>query len=136
MSAYLELVPPPDPEDGDGHFDHPTFGRIEGFRSLDEFDAAVAAWNEAHPADGPVPPPDRIDELDPDVNPEWWKKCGGCPTLLPVDPLFGWKANAGHRVTEDGHELCSACTDEVMDAEQSASEFIESRNAVDMDNLR
>lgn len=117
-------------------FDHPTFGRIEGFSSLDEFDAAVAAWNEALPADAPVPPADRIDELDPDVNPEWWKKCGGCPTLLPVDPLFGWKAKASHRVTEDGHELCSACTDEVMDAEQSASEFIESRNAVDMDNLR
>jgi hypothetical protein len=117
-------------------FDHPTFGRIEGYDSQAEFDAAVAAWNEDVPPLAPPPPADRIDELDPDLNPEWWKKCGGCPTLLPVDPLFGWKANAGHRMTADGDELCSACTDEVMDAEQAASEFIEARNAVAMDNLR
>lgn len=121
-------------------FDHPTFGRVEGFDSLDEFDAAVAAWNATASTstsiDPPMPPADRIDELDPDVNPEWWKKCGGCPTLLPVDPLFGWKAKASHRVTEDGHELCSECTDAVWDAEQAASEFIESRNATEMGNLR
>jgi hypothetical protein len=113
-------------------FDHPEFGRIEGFGSLEEFDLAVAAWNEALPADAPPTPADRIDELDPDLHPEFWKKCGGCPTLLPVDPLFDWKANAWHRVTEGGHELCSACTDEVMDAEQAASEFIEARNATEM----
>jgi hypothetical protein len=33
------------PEGGLMSFDHPVLGRIEGYDSIEEFDAAIAAWN-------------------------------------------------------------------------------------------
>lgn len=43
-------------------FDHPVLGRIEGYDSIEEFDAAVAAWNlsQGLDADG-NPLPDKED---------------------------------------------------------------------------
>lgn len=68
--------------------------------------------------------PDRITEYDPDLHPEMWKKCGTCPTLLPVvDRSFPeWKGQRWHRRNEAGDEMCGECTDAVMDAEQEAAE--------------
>lgn len=68
-------------------------------------------------------PPEDIElptEPDLDMEPEAWKKCGVCPTLIPV----GFEENAPnprHRWL-NGKELCSTCTDEVTDAEQAADE--------------
>ncbi len=66
---------------------------------------------------------DRITEYDPDLHPEEWKKCGACPTLIPVvDRSFPeWKAQTWHR-TLNGVELCGECSEAVMDAEQEAAE--------------
>lgn len=66
---------------------------------------------------------DRITEYDPDLHPEEWKKCGACPTLIPVvDRSFPeWKAQTWHR-TLSGAELCGECSEAVMDAEQEAEE--------------
>ena len=65
---------------------------------------------------------ERIDEYPPCELPDRWKKCGACPTLLPVDPAFGWKSQTWHRVNEAGNELCGECSEAVMDAEQQAAE--------------
>ena len=66
----------------------------------------------------------RIDMADPDVYPDRWKKCGTCTTLLPViDRSFPeWKCQPWHRRTDDGHEMCSECTEAAMDADQAATE--------------
>lgn len=67
---------------------------------------------------------DRITAFDPDINPERWKKCAGCTTLIPVaDPSFPeWRAQDWHRRDADGNEFCGECTDAIQDAEQEAAE--------------
>lgn len=78
---------------------------------------------------------DRIAEHDPDLHPDWWKKCGACPTLLPIDPSFDWKSQNWHR-TINGAELCGECSEAVMDAEQEAAEAAEAANLSAMEALR
>jgi hypothetical protein len=53
-----------------------------------------------------------------DVDADEWKKCGACPTMLPVRP---GQPGQYHRYL-NGKELCSECTDKVTDAEQEAAE--------------
>jgi len=74
---------------------------------------------------------DRITAFDPDINPERWKKCAGCTTLIPVvDPSFPeWKAQDWHRKDADGNEFCGECTDAIQDAEQEAAEEAEAAMA-------
>ncbi len=74
---------------------------------------------------------DRITAFDPDLHPEVWKKCGGCPTLLPVvDRSFPErKSQDWHRKDAAGNELCGECTDAVQDAEQRAAEEAEAAMA-------
>ena len=84
-----------------------------------------------------APVVDRIDEYPPCEYPDWWKKCGGCPTLLPVDPMFGWgKAQSWHRTTAAGVELCSECSEATMDAEQEAAEMEMARQQSEIEALR
>lgn len=55
-----------------------------------------------------------------DCEPDAWKKCGACPTMIPNLGIGITKP--GHR-TLDGNELCSECSDLVTDAEQEAAEY-------------
>lgn len=81
-------------------------------------------YDDLHPD-----PPDDIDlptEPDFDCEPESWKKCGACPTMIPNLGIGITKP--GHR-TLDGKELCSECTDLVTDAEQEAADTEAERRA-------
>lgn len=71
---------------------------------------------------------DRYTEHDPDLHPDWWKKCGNCPTLLPIDPSFlEWGADRYHRHNEAGAELCWECTEAAQEAEELAEALATAR---------